>query len=379
MLLLRSLEVGGAERQATELAIGMRRRGIEVRVAVFYRRGPFIELLEHEGIEIVDLRKRGRWDLAGFFVRAAKLIRRSRADVLYSFLGGANIAAAILDLAIPRLKIVWSIRSSDVDLSRYDWTHRLGYRIERALARRPKLIIANSVAGRDFAVRHGFPDRLIRVVPNGIDIERFRPDPALRAQFRKSWSLAEDRIVIGMLARLDPMKDYPTFLRAGALVAGAREDVILACVGEGPLDESLKALAAGLGLAERVLFTGRWAAEEALNGFDLACSASITEGFPNAVAEAMACGKPCIVTDAGDSALIVGDCGSVVPVRDPEALADAIFRELGLLGAERSAAPRGRIVENFSVSRMVVRNLAILADVTGCGLKGKGGELRGAG
>lgn len=378
ILLLRSLEVGGAERQAAELAIGLHRRGIEVRVAVFYRCGPFAELLEHHGIEIVDLGKRGRWDLVGFLARAARLIRRKKADVLYSFLGGANLVAAIVGLAIPQMKIVWSIRSSDVDLLRYDWTHRAGYRVERALAGRPELIIANSEAGRDFAAGQGFPKRLIRVVPNGIDTERFRPDQALRARFRAAWGLGEDRIVIGMLARFDPTKDYPTFLRAGALFASDREDIVLACVGEGPLEESLKALAAGLGLEGRVLFTGRAEAEQALNGFDLACSSSISEGFPNAVAEAMACGKACIVTDAGDCALIVGDCGSIAPTRHPQALAGAILHELAVRSPARGAAARQRIIENFSLSRMVERTAAALADVACREPLAEVGQARGA-
>jgi glycosyltransferase involved in cell wall biosynthesis len=366
ILLLRSLEVGGAERQAVQLAIAMHRQGISVRVAVFYRRGPFAEALEHEGVEIIDLEKRSRWDIIRFVFRAGRLIRRTRAGILYSFLGGANIVAAIVGFAIPGLRVVWSIRSSDVDLSRYDWVYRLGYWIERILASRPKLIIANSAAGRNFAVRHGFPGRLITVVPNGIDTLRFKPDPALRARFRKELRLSDDKVVIGVLARLDSTKDYPTFLRAGTLVAARRQDVVLACVGEGREEPSLKALVTELGIVEQTLFIGPADAPAALNAFDVACSASITEGFPNAVAEAMACGKPCVVTDVGDCALIVGDCGSVVRPCDPQGLASAILNELERRSPARSAAARRRIVDNFSLSRMVERTVDALVDVMRC-------------
>ena len=356
-LLVRSLEIGGAERQLTQLAMGLHRRGHDVRVGVFYRRGPLVGELERAGIPIMDLAKNGRWDLVAFLIRLRRQIRKSRPDVIYSFLGGANIIAGALRLFFPRLKIAWSVRSSDMDLSRYDWTHRLAARVEQLMSFLPDIIIANSTAGCDFAVKKGFPADRIEIIPNGIDTGRFRPDAPLRERQRNDWGLSEGQIAIGMLARLDPMKDHPTFLHAAAQLSRVRPDLHFVCAGDGPERRGLEFLAKQLGIAGRVLFAGEAEPVAALNAFDLLCSSSITEGFPNAVAEAMACGVPCIATDVGDSALIVGDTGAIVAPRAPESLALGILKELELLGADRRAAARQRIVDDFSVDAMVERTI----------------------
>lgn len=353
-LLVRSLESGGAERQLVELARSLQERGHGVTIATFYRRGPLIADVERAGIPLVDLEKSGRWEILKFLVRARGALRLAHADVLYSFLGGANILAAAMRSATPRTKLVWSVRSSDVDLSRYDWLHRLSFRIERLLSGTPDLIIANSHAGRDHAVANGFPLHRIEVVPNGIDTQRFRPNPALRRKQRLAWGLADHQIAVGVLARLDPMKGQEAFLQAAAQVAKLRHDLRFFCVGSGPEESRLKRLASGLGIQKEVQFTG--AAHDpvaSLNGFDICCSPSLSEGFSNAIAEAMSCGVPCVVTDVGDSAKIVGDLGIVVPPSDPDALANAILKAVTGLSQAQKKRARERIVSNFSVAAMV--------------------------
>ena len=364
-LLARSLNIGGAERQLVHLAAGLQQRGHEVRVGLFYRGGALDEEIERCGIPIVDLGKSGRFDLAGFLLRTRAAIRGAAPEVVYSFLGTANVVAAMLRPTLPRFRMVWSIRASDMDPRSYDWAFRLNYALECALSRFADLIISNSEAGRDYATAHGFPRERIEVVPNGIDTERFRPDPALRAAKRREWGLGEGQIAIGVLARLDPMKDHPTFLRAAALIAPRAPQVRFVCVGEGPeaYRKDLLALSEELGLADRVLWTGRSIEPvAALNAVDLYCSSSaFGEGFSNAIAEAMACGLPCVVTRVGDSALLVGDAGRAVPPRDPRALADALLAELAGMDGNRSAGARARIVENFSLDLMVERTAALLA------------------
>ena len=342
-----------------ELATGLAKRGHSVRVAVFYRRGPLAAELERHGIEVLDLKKKGRWDVAGFFARTVRLLRRVRPDVLYSYLGGANIVAAATSRLVPGMRLVWSIRSSNVDLDRYDWTHRLAYRLECTMSRLPDAIIANSFTGRDFAVAQGFPVGRISVVPNGIDTGRFRPDTGLRDGQRRAWGLEPHDVAVGILARLDAMKDHSTFLKAAALLAKERPDLRFICVGQGPEREALVALVAKLGISSCVLFVGEADPVAALNGFDVACSSSMTEGFPNAVAEAMACGKPCAVTDAGDSGSIVGDLGAVVETGDHEALARAIIGVIEARSPQRSVAARQRIVDHFSRDAMIEGTLAV--------------------
>jgi glycosyltransferase involved in cell wall biosynthesis len=352
--------MGGAERQLVELARGMQRRGHRVTVAAFYKRGPLLAELEEARVTVVDLDKHGRWDVAGFLLRTRKAIAAARPDLVYSVLGGANIVAAAATRGMRSTELVWSIRASRVDLSKYDWLHKASYRIERLLSNAPDLIIANSAAGRDFAARQGFPRSKIQVVHNGIDVGRFRPDFRLRKAQRSKWRLATSQTAVGVLGRLDPMKDQANFLRAAAIALQEVPNLHFLCVGDGPDRGTLEALAASLGIAKQVTFTGIADSAVALNALDIACSSSSTEGFPNAIAEAMACGLPCIVTDVGDSAMIAGDFGTVVPPRDPAALGAAIIACAAELHAHSAAEPRRRIVDNFGVDSMVDRTIALL-------------------
>ena len=134
--------------------------------------------------------RRGGGILLPFFARVRRAISDFRADVVYSFLGGGNLVAAAARPFMGRSKMVWSIRASDMDLTRYDWLQGVGYAVERRLARMADLIIANSHAGTRIALANGFPAGSVVVVPNGIDTARFRPNPELRQAQRARWGLA---------------------------------------------------------------------------------------------------------------------------------------------------------------------------------------------
>ena len=361
LLLIQSFETGGAQRQLIQLADGLRDRGCNVSVGVFYNSGGLAVELQRTGVPIVDLGKAGRWENFRFLNRLRETVRKLRPDIIYSFLGGANIAAAVLRPVAPKTRLVWSIRASDMDLSHYDWFQKLTYKLECLVSRAADLIIANSYAGRDFAVAHGVPRDRIVVVPNGVDTDRFRPDQALRSEQRAEWGLGDDQIAIGVLARLDPMKGHASFLRAAAKVHGLRGDVRFLFIGAGPEQRELMELAATLGLADVVAFTGMTEDPvRALNGLDICCSPSaFGEGFSNAIAEAMACGIPVIATDVGDSARIVGGAGLVVPRSDDSALAAAMLSAIE--GDRRMGADgRRRIADNFSIDAMVERTLELL-------------------
>jgi glycosyltransferase involved in cell wall biosynthesis len=359
-LLTRALDVGGAQRQLVVLAKALHDRGHSVQVGVFYGGGALAAELEGSGIEIVDLRKRGRWDLLPVVRQLVRELRRRRPDVIYTFLGGANLIAAIAKPFVRKSRLIWSIRASNMDLANYDWAHRLAYKVERSLSPVADRIIANSSAGAAFAVRNGFPAEKIAVVPNGIDTDRFRPDADLRAAQRRKFGLADDEIAIGVLARLDPMKGHAVFLQAASRVAPVRPKVRFLCVGEGSEMARFEQMARELGIAALVSFHGEQEPVATLNAFDIACSCSVWgEGFSNAIAEAMACGLPCVVTDAGDSAAIVGGTGTIVPVGSPEALANAIEAEIRGLPTHDSQLPRARILENFSISAMVDGTLEV--------------------
>ena len=355
-------EFGGAERQLVDLACGLQSRGHAVTLVTFYPGGGMLADAERAGVRTISLDKSGRWDIPGFLWRLGRTLRRERADCVHGYLGLAN-ALLVLTRPLHWAPVVWGIRSSDIDLGRYHWVARVDAWLEQKLSRFPRLIIANSHAGRQHAVDRGYPaDRMI-VVPNGIDLARFQRDEAGRERVRAEWGVRPNELLIGRIGRIDPQKDQPTFLEAAARVAAVRPDTRFVIVGNdrfGQQDE-ITPLVERLNLGDRLIWAGHRADMAAVHSaFDLCVSSSaFGEGTPNVLVEAMACGTPCVTTDVGDSAVAVGAFGTVVPRRDPAALAQAILATLDT-PVDR-AALRTHVAADFSLDHLITATETALA------------------
>jgi glycosyltransferase involved in cell wall biosynthesis len=339
LFLARQLRIGGAERQLCLLARGLAEGGHRVGIALFYRGGELERELEGSQIELVGLGKGGRYEFLSTLRRLDRVVREFRPDILHAYLPIPNILALAQRVRRDRPRVVWGVRASTLELARYDRLTRWSYRLEARLARFADLIIANSRAGLAQAVEAGFPDERMVYIPNGIDGARFRPDSALREKARRRWGIGSDEVVIGAIGRIDPMKDFDTFILAVAAAAKQRPELRAVALAVGTQEQRADLLrrAVELGITERLTLAqpGEDVAET-LNGFDLYCSSSAYgEGFPNTVAEAMACAVPCIVTAVGDSAELVGDAGKVVPPRDPQAIAASIVALISLDSAQK--------------------------------------------
>ncbi|MEW5886686.1 MAG: glycosyltransferase [Pseudomonadota bacterium] len=361
IFLARKLDPGGAERQLVTLALALHGRGHDVRVVLFYDGGVFDAELARAGVPVHCVGKRGRWDAPGFLLRLVALLRRLRPTAIYSFLDLPNLLAALLRPLVGRPRLVWSIRAAGMEMRQYDWLSRLLPRLEGWLCRAADVTVANSHAGAAWAVARGFPPARVTVIENGIDTQRFSPDAEGRARVRDEWRVEARQRLIGLVARLDVMKDHRNFLRACGLLAARRDDLRFVCVGGGnpAYRAELEAFAAQQGIAARLIWAGtRQDMAAVYSALDLACSASaFGEGFANVVGEAMACGVPCVVTDVGDSARIVGALGEVARPRDADALAAAMARMLARLegGEDLVRQVRCRVIDHFSVARMVAR------------------------
>lgn len=366
VILARKLDPGGAERQLVALARGLKERGHDVQVVLFYAGGIYDAELTAAGVPIHFVGKSGRWDTAGFIFRLTATLRRLRPGIIYSFLDLPNILSVLLSPAAGGPRLVWSIRAAGMEMHHYDWLSQVIPWLEARLSGLADVVIANSRAGAAWAASRGFPADHLRVIENGIDTARFRPDPAARAGVRVELGVAQDEKLIGLVARLDAMKDHPSFLRACAALADHRNDVRFVCVGEGPASyrSELATLAEQLGVADRLIWLGaRQDMPSIYNALDIACSSSaFGEGFSNAISEAMSCGVPCVMTDVGDSARIVCELGEVVPPRDANALARAMARMLERIQQESDIGRRvkERIETEFSLGRMVMRTERLL-------------------
>lgn len=358
LFLTRSLNAGGAERQLVITAKELVKRDYQVTVLTFYSGGFYAKELSSTKVHLHSLNKKGRWDMLAFYFRLIIQLKKEAPDVLYSFLGNANIFSVLARPFIERIRIVWGIRASNMDLNRYDWAYRFSYWLERRLAPFSDCIIANSHAGFEYAGTNGFPWSKMRVIPNGIDTNQFRPDREAGEKLRQTWGINGNEKLVGLIGRIEPMKGHSIFLEAAALLKQRFNNIRFVCVGKGKskYEHAMHERAIELGLEEVLIWAGIHTNMLAVyNALDIAVSSSsYGEGFPNIVGEAMACGVPCIVTDVGDSARIVGDPDLVVEPRNPEQLAHTIFNTLQRKEENNwTEASRKRIEENFSINRLI--------------------------
>ena len=378
LLLLRALGFGGTERQVIELAHGLARRGHHVGVATFYAGGPFEDAFAGPNPRRIVIGKRDRWDVVGFGWRLVRSVAAERPDVVYSFLPVPNLVASALRLTLRHPPaVVWGLRGTPLDRARYDRLERAAIRLERLTSRLPDLVIANSQQGAAWARGPEFGARKTIAIANGIDAARFRPAIAgEREAARGELGCPRGALVVAVVARLDPMKDHRTFLRALAIAGRGMPDLTALIVGDGPLLPRLKAEAAALGVADRVIWApARREVTRIYHAADVLCLPSaFGEGFPNVVGEAMACGLPCIVTAVGDAAELAGDTGRVVSPRNPQEMARAILDFVKPLRETRpyNSAARQRIVENFSVETMISATERALLEV----VAGRGNVVR---
>jgi glycosyltransferase involved in cell wall biosynthesis len=367
VFLIRDLNYGGAQRQLVTLVKSLHKEHFfDVTVLHFYSGGPLLKDLTDNGISTISLEKQERWDVLGFFERLFGHLKRIQPDVLHGYLGESNLVTMFVKPFFPSTRIIWGIRGSNTPSGRYGWLENLLSNLERLLSSFTDLIIVNSHAGKADCLNQGFASDKMVVISNGIDTERFQPDSEAGAKVRSEWGISENTILIGLVARLNPMKDHPTFLKAVALLSKERENVRFVCVGVGEENyaKELYQLTDELGISEKTIWAGgRSDMPAVFNALNIACSSSSDgEGFPNVLGEAMACGVPCVVTDIGDSAWIVDNKGVVVPPKNPEALKMAINEliEKANFDNHNRQEIRQIIVEKFSVIQLVVKTKAAL-------------------
>lgn len=295
-------------------------------------------------------------------LRLYRIIADERPDVVQTWMYHADLLGGLIARWAGVKGLVWGIRNSGLDAKKSSFPSRMIVRICALLSGRiPAAIACCSARAARIHKDIGYRADIFTVIPNGYDLARFAPDAEARARVRETWGVGPDETLLGMVGRWHPQKDHANLLHALARLGSSDAHIRCALVGVG-MDRSnteLVDLIEGQGLAAVVILAGPHDDIPAvMNALDLhVLSSSYGEAFPNVVAEAMACGTPCVVTDVGDAALIVGDTGWVVPPRDAGALAAGIQRALGALPQKGCEEPdevcRRRIEDNFSLNTMV--------------------------
>lgn len=362
-LVVRSLTTGGAQVQCVRIAHGLLARGHKVSLVVFYPGGQLVDLAQEYGVPVYCLNKRSRWNLWAPLRRFVAHCRRERCDVLYTFLPMENLVGLLVSRRVG-IPVVWSLRIANTDRWQFGWASGLLYLCQELLLARAAAIISNSRAA---LVEWGLMEGArVHVIGNGVDVSKFRPNKAHRRSFRASHGLAEEDAAVGIVARIDKMKDHATFLRAAALIAARKPAVRFIIAGSGPeaYVAELVDLARKLGIDRRVLWLGEITRPEVVyNALDVAVLSSRAEGLPNVLLEALACGVPTVATDVGDSALVTAGFGRIVPPGSPSQLAEAV---LMTIDERPTLVPEDRwlyVCENFSAEATAEKTEAALAAV----------------
>jgi glycosyltransferase involved in cell wall biosynthesis len=306
------------------------------------------------------------------FVRLVQWIHKSKPQIVQTWMYHADLVGGLAAHLAGEGRVVWNIRQANLDPK---WNKTLTIWTAKACAHTsrwlPGCVVSCSQAALLLHTKLGYAAHNMAVIANGFDLEEFRPDAAARIAIRKELELPEGSLVIGMAARFHPVKDHRNFIQAAARLHAKMPGVHFALCGQGVDGENTElskwVAAAGLG-AHCHLIGPRQDLPCLFAAMDIFTSPSLSEAFPSVVGEAMACGTPCVVTDVGDSALIVGESGRIVPPGNPDALAEAwlelieagpsVRRQLGMTA-------RLRVKQYFSLPMAVEKYQAIYTQLAG--------------
>src|SRR5215467_685922 len=363
MHVITGLASGGAETMLLK-PLSARTKDFEVLVMTLDQKELTLEpAIRQLGVSVCNLGLRRSIPSPRVALAVRRTLLQFRPHVIQGWMPHGNLVASFAGiLSRPRVPVLWNIRMSLSESREEPLRTRAIIRFAARLSWHPQVIIYNSQSGARQHEALGYRASKRVFIPNGFDCQLFRPNQDARRRVRCELGVAEDALLIGMVARNHPMKDHSNFLRAAAIIASRYPLARFVLVGTGVTaqDQVLANTIAQHQLTHKTFLLGQRPDIPRLTAaLDVACSTSFWgEGFSNAVGEAMACGVPCVVTDIGDSAGIVANTGLIVPARNPEAFAQSLAqlieagterrRELGILA-------RQRVEENFSLDVIVRR------------------------
>ena len=289
--------------------------------------------------------------------RLIHCVRQIGPDLIQGWMYHGNLAAQLASAFAPvRVPVLWNVRGSHYTLKGEKPATAATIWLNAKLSGLPTKIINNSAVsalGHEQNLRYRADKRVI--IPNGFDTSLFVPSAEARSSVRAELGIAEDALLIALFARFHPIKDHASFLQAASLLLKEHPNVHFVLAGKGidSSNDSLRDLVSRSGISTQFHMLGERSDMPRLSAaMDIVSLTSRSEGFPNVIGEAMSCGVPCVVTDAGDSSWIVGSTGRIVPPGNVSALV-GMWQEMVEMGEENrqnlGRLARQRVVENFSL------------------------------
>lgn len=373
MHIITGLDTGGAEMMLMKLLYGASADWNSVVVSLGDE-GAIGAQISRLGVPVHSLHLRQKAPSPSRIMSLIRLTKKFRPQAIQGWMPHGNLMASLVGrMLCPHVPVFWNVQMSLYDVDLEPWSTRTSIRLGALLSKRADAIIYNSRLSATQHEEFGYDARKRRVIATGFDCNIFYPAEEARKDVLRELGLESSAILVGLVARYHPMKDHAGFFRAAGRIAQGHPEARFILVGKGlsSKDAPLQELILSAGLKNCVLLLGeRRDIPRLTAALDVACSASAWgEGCSNAIGEAMACGVPCVVTDVGDSAYLVGDTGLIVPPRNPEALAVAIGRlvDAGLAKRkELGIAARRRIESEFSLPRIARRYQEVYKECLEC-------------
>jgi glycosyltransferase involved in cell wall biosynthesis len=366
LFVINGLFRGGAERMLGNLVSGLSAE-YEPMVVSLVGRGEVGDDLERAGVDVRYLSMRNAPALAAGVVELVKLHKRFRPRVVSTWMYHSDFIGGVAAKIAGGSAICWGIHNSTLEPHSARRLTRALSRVNAKLSwRLPSAIVCCSEVAQKLHVGLGYDPARFVVIPNGFDTRDFRPDAAARTSVRSELGISPNAPLIGMIARWHPQKNHQGFLKAAAELKRRMPEAQFLLVGTDLTRQNvqLERMIREAGVGDAVhLLGGRADIPRLAAALDVATLSSISgEAFPMVLGEAMACGVPCVATDIGDSALIIGDTGRVVPPNDPVALARGWESLLALPPGERAVLgelARQRVLDNYAIESVRARYEAV--------------------
>jgi len=369
--LITDLDMGGAEVMLFNLVKEHLKKKIEIQVIGLTRNGEIGNQLQQLGVPVEALGMRNDRQDPFSLVRLIRLFRSIHPDLIQTWMYHADLLGGLAARLSGNIPVVWGLHHT------LDGEQPVRPRTMAVLQLNamlsgwlPRRVVCCAESARQAHIRAGYFAKRMVVIPNGIDLKRFHPDREARLALRQELGMAADTPLIGLFARFHPQKDHRTFAEAAGLLHARLPQVHFVMAGEGvtPANVQLRSWIQAAGLSPQVHLLGlRQDMPRLMAGVDLASlSSAYGEALPLAIAEAMSCCVPCVVTDVGDAGHLVAATGRIVPPRDPAALSEA-WKELFSLSArgrtQLGQKARSRIQEEYNIVSIAERYYSLYRSI----------------
>lgn len=359
--IITSLDNGGAESVLFRLCVSDNPE--QHHVVSMMGLGKYGPLLQAVGVRVTCMNMpAGRVTLSGLW-HLYCLLRKQKPAVVQTWMYHADLIGGVLARLAGIKNVCWNIRHSELEQGKSKrstiWVAKTCALLSKWV---PRKIVCCAEKAKQVHVMYGYDTSKLVVIGNGYNLYHLKPDQAARNRVRSELSLAENDLLLGMVGRFNVQKNHQGLLRSLALlkVKGMAFKCALIGTDMNAHNPELVAWIEELDLQNEILLLDQRSDIPAvMNALDIHLLASTTEGFPNVLAEAMACGTPCVTTDVGDAALIVGDTGWIVPVKNETEFAEKLsvamieFNNQPLKWKERSETVVARVHRYFSLDKMI--------------------------